>query len=195
MSRNHSRKPIYISTEGFTLIEVIVVLAFIAIIAAMAGPSLKDILRNNQLATQSNDFVAALNLAKAEAVTRGDRVAMCRSINGTSCDTTSGNSRVWESGWLVFYDADADGVYDTASGDEDELIRVYPEFRSGLTLRSGSNMSEYVAFTGQGLAVGNTNLGNDTFNLCDSRGTSSGYTITIIGTGRVSVSKPASACP
>lgn len=180
--------------SGFTLIELIVVLAFAAIIMTFAIPNFNTAIRNNRLSTQANDLVSALNLARSEAVTRGDRVTVCRSLNGTSCNTSAGN---WEDGWIVFHDPLASGTVGVVDSGE-QLIRVYAGLDGDNTLRSGDNYTNYVSFLAMGESRGNasdTDAEDDEFRLCDSRGAAAAYTIEIMLTGRVQTSRTATSCP
>lgn len=60
--------------SGFTLIELLVTLAVAAILLAIGVPGLRNILLTNRLATTANEVVAALNLARSEAIKRNARV-------------------------------------------------------------------------------------------------------------------------
>jgi len=183
MRKNYQSKE-----AGFTLIELIITLAVAIILMSVAVPSFNTAIKNNRLATQTNQLVSALNTARSEAVSRSAQVTMCRTSNGTSCNTSSGG---WETGWLVFADTDEDGVLDSG----ETVIRVEAALDGGTTLRTGGNFSNYGSFLSRGESQGNTGLGNDTFRLCDDRGTASAYSITLIATGRVTSSRTTSSCP
>lgn len=74
--------------RGFTLIELIVTIAILAILLGLAAPSFRDLIENNRTATRTNDLVAALNFARSEAIKRGVDVSLCR----TGADFANGFS-------------------------------------------------------------------------------------------------------
>ncbi|MDB5762387.1 MAG: methylation [Herminiimonas sp.] len=83
--------------RGFTLIELMVVIAVTAILLATAAPSFNDIVLGNKLGSYANNLVASASLARSEAIKRNTAVTLCVSSDGTSCTTTGG----WEQGWIV----------------------------------------------------------------------------------------------
>lgn len=129
---------------GFTLVELIVTMVVAGILLAIAVPSFQSVIRNNQLATQANEFVSAINLARSEAVTRGTRVAVCKSANGTSC-TTSGD---WAQGWIVFADPDNDAKVNNAN----EIIRVREKLDGQMSLIGTGDVANYVSFLSNGFS-------------------------------------------
>lgn len=82
--------------RGFTLIELMIAVAIMAILMATAAPSLIDIVLGNKLNSFANNLVASTILARSEAIKRNSLITLCVSSNGTSC--TSGG---WEQGWIV----------------------------------------------------------------------------------------------
>lgn len=80
---------------GLTLIELIVVLAVVAILVAFASPGLQSLLQNNQIVSQTNQLVSGLHLARSEAVKRNAEVEVCGSSDGSDCDGE------WAEGWIV----------------------------------------------------------------------------------------------
>lgn len=185
--------------KGFTLVEVIVTIVVAGILLLVAVPSFRDVLKNSTLTSEANALVSTFNFARSEAVKRGTPVTVCRSSDSTSADnpatpvpscTTS--SPGWESGWIVFVDNDNDGTRDA----NEQLLRIHEPLPGKLTLRSGANVQNYLSYQANGTSRGNTGLTNDTFRLCDDRGTASAYSIVINQTGRVRVSKtPPASCP
>ena len=116
--------------HGFTLPELMTAMAVLVIVAAIALPSYRTIIRSAHLTTQIHNFDAALNLARSEAVKRGMSVSLCPSTDQATCTS----STKWEQGWIVFVDKDADHARDT--GDPLEVIlRANGALISGYTLR------------------------------------------------------------
>lgn len=88
--------PVPRAHAGFTLVELMMVIAIAAILGSLGVPAFRDLLLNQRLAAASNGFIAALNLARTEAVHRSQRVHVVALI---------GND--WSSGWAVRAGTDA----------------------------------------------------------------------------------------
>lgn len=123
--------------KGFTLIEMIVVMAIMAIVAAFAAPSMKDFLVRNSMGAATSQFVSAINLSKTEALRRNQSVSLCASSDGASCDTEN-----WGSGWVAFVDKDSNGAIDAT----DTIIK------SGSAINSDLKITEN-GLTSPGLVV------------------------------------------
>jgi type IV fimbrial biogenesis protein FimT len=104
--------------RGFTLIELMVALAVMAIVIGMAVPGFQSMINGNRLAGASNELIASVQTARMEAIRRGARVAICASADanagaGATC-ATSGID-----GWIVFVDVDHSDAFDAG----DTLLR------------------------------------------------------------------------
>ena len=84
------------AVAGFTMIELMVTLAVLAILLGIAVPSFSQFSFSSKLRSYSNEIVASAVLARSEAIKRNQAVTLCVSSNGTSCASGS-----WESGWIV----------------------------------------------------------------------------------------------
>ncbi len=60
--------------RGFTLLELMVTVAVVAILATVGVPGFQELIQNNRVTTQTNELVTALNFARTEAVKRGRNV-------------------------------------------------------------------------------------------------------------------------
>lgn len=84
-------------TRGFTLIEMMVTVAILAVLMAVASPSFSNLRLTSSLANIANSLVASARLARTSAIARNTTVTMCPSSTGTSCSSLGG----WEQGWVV----------------------------------------------------------------------------------------------
>ncbi|OEC35591.1 type IV fimbrial biogenesis protein FimU [Pseudomonas cuatrocienegasensis] len=57
------------NTSGFTLVELMVVIALLAIVALIAAPSFTDMIERNRLQSQAEELKSFLIYARGEAVT------------------------------------------------------------------------------------------------------------------------------
>ncbi|MGS5087725.1 GspH/FimT family pseudopilin [Hydrogenophaga sp. A37] len=81
---------------GFTLIELMVVVALVAILAMLATPSWTEMRIRNALRSSVNDFTSSLQFARSEAVRLNNPVTICPSSDGVNCTNTGYNL-----GWIV----------------------------------------------------------------------------------------------
>lgn len=159
-----------------------VTLFIASFIVTMAVPSFTLTIQNNRLTTQGNDFVSALNLARTESIKRGVRVAVCKSADASTCDTSTTG---WEQGWIVFMDTDADDTRDTG----ETILLTSPGLASGSTLTgdSGSDVKNYISYRPSGKTTFPVNGGEVELILCDERNDDSvSKAISVSPTGRVS---------
>ena len=71
--------------RGFTLIELMVTIAVLAIIAVMAAPSFSNMIAKQQLNTTTQDLISTLNEARSQAVLK--RTTITVHLNSTSTNT------------------------------------------------------------------------------------------------------------
>ncbi len=164
--------------SGFTIIELMIVLAIAAILAAIAAPSFTATIQNNRLVTQVNELQASLGLARSEAIKLNNNVTTCPSSNGTSC---IGN---WQNGWIVFADDDADAVVDAGV---DTVLRIHGAITGGNTI---TFTQANVTYNGTGFSRANL---ISTFRFCDARGATSARGIVINNTGRPGLARDSNA--
>lgn len=149
---------IYRLQRAFTLIELMVTVAVAATVLTLGVPSFRELIKENRIATSANDFMAAIQMSRSEAVKRGIRVSLCKSANSSSCATSGG----WEQGWIVFTDNGATvGTVETG----EQILRVYGGLPSTMTLRGNNNVQSRISFLASGFSGGT----NGQLVLCDDR--------------------------
>lgn len=89
---------------GLTLIELLATLAAAVVMLALGVPGYRALTDTQRIHASANAIVANLQLARSEAVKRGQRVALCPSPDGIAC--AAGFD--WSAGWLVFVDLNQD---------------------------------------------------------------------------------------
>jgi type IV fimbrial biogenesis protein FimT len=115
---------------GFTLIEVLIVVAISAILLAVAVPAFNQSIARAQARDAAQTLHATLQLARSEAIRRSVQVSVCRVTNSGAgrppCDNTATAdvpAGDWASGWVVFAEeapGGAVGVLDAA----DDIVLV-----------------------------------------------------------------------
>jgi type IV fimbrial biogenesis protein FimT len=159
--------------NGFTLVELMVTVAIVAILLAIALPSFQGSFRSNRVATATNELLASLSLARSEAIRNTRGAAVCASTNGTACGGG------WNDGWLVWRDNDGDGAIDAG-----EPIVRYTQAKQALTLTGTATV---LAFDSRGRTVG----GQQTLGIRPSDVTTPARCITIGVTGQTRVAQAA----
>ncbi|MEE9398299.1 MAG: GspH/FimT family pseudopilin [Methylococcales bacterium] len=144
-----------ISSQGFTLIELVVTLTVATILLAVGIPSYKSTATRNHIESLMSDLTRSLNLARSEALKRGMTVTVCKSADQLVC---GGN---WSNGWILFNDKNKNGSIDVG----DELLHTHGAIAQGLSLKYAAfPSSNYVQFLGSGF----TKQQNGTFTACGS---------------------------
>lgn len=163
---------------GFTLIELLVTMTVAVVLTAIAVPNFKLTFQNNRMTGQSNDLLGAMLYARSEAIALNTNVTVCSSTDGATCSS----SAAWASGWIACQDPNTT-VTNCSGG---TVLRFYPALTGGNTLTSSFGAS--VVFQPSGTL---TSGAAGTFSLCDSRGASSGRSISLTATGIARVSTKA----
>ena len=120
---------------GFTLTELMVVLAIVAILLSIGVPSYRYITNSYRMSAEVNGLLGDLQYARSEAIKEGQTVTTCVSTNSTTC--TGGTA--WASGWIVFSDLNT-----SAQGDPgDTVLRVQSAFTGRIpdTFNASNNVT------------------------------------------------------
>ncbi|WP_429948077.1 GspH/FimT family pseudopilin [Comamonas sediminis] len=95
-------------TSGFTAVEILVMVAILAILASIAAPSFRGLIERWRARSALEDLQSTLYFARSEAIRRVGNVVVAKKGNGNGCTTADGDAQ-WGCGWLVFVDTDRDG--------------------------------------------------------------------------------------
>ena len=91
-NRAHSRrdpqkgKNGFSTSKGFTLIEVLIVVAVIAIISSLALPSYRSLIEKRQVTSGAEQLSAFLSAAQTEAIKRNQEVAITCTVDAGRCE-------------------------------------------------------------------------------------------------------------
>jgi type IV fimbrial biogenesis protein FimT len=130
--------------SGFTILELMIAVAVLAILMGIAVPSFTEMIRQNRLATQTNDLLTATAVARSEAVKRGARVTLCPA-NGDNSDCS--DEAQWNTGWLVITD---DGPNVGMLDDGEMVLQRWPAAAGqSLDVRNADNLTS-ISYLGSG---------------------------------------------
>lgn len=158
------RKP----ADGFTIVELMVVIAIMAIIMVFAIPSYKGLMTQNRMAGEINDLSTDIELARSAAVKQGLDVTICPSAAPTAAIPTCSATTEWNTGWITFIDIAGNQTFTNGNGDT--LLRVHGPFSSTDTLvfSSTAGTQDSITFNRMG---GTTSFGTTTDNSDTDTGT------------------------
>lgn len=89
-----------IASSGFTAIEVMVVIAIAAILAALALPSFDQMIKRRQMSQDLNALVDTIYVARSEAVKFGGNVRI-RKYKPAGCTADDGTAADFSCGWQI----------------------------------------------------------------------------------------------
>lgn len=182
--------------SGFTLIELVTVIAIIGILITVGIPELRSYVMNNRLTAQSNTLAASLNYARGQAISLGRPVRM-----------TAKDPADWAKGWDIWVDgylrcAFREGLI-TANADPAKAsceIIGSPTIQKGVTVAGPADLAAIsqpterldAALIGSTLeyaANGRLSISSASidFFICDARAAEKGLHIQVLRTGRATL--------
>lgn len=199
LNRRNSERPVWSKQLGYTITELITIVALISIVASLAAPSYTSIINNQAVTAASTNIVALLQMARTEAIKQSKRVKACFTIQKADFSTVTtpkscvdpGSTEFKVSYLYVFIDDDTG----TAAEDIDStevILAASAEFNSNLYFNQNSNnMGTSIEFNQRGSAVfqASETLTTAYIAICDERSDeSAGRLLTLNATGRTALS-------
>lgn len=93
--------PEHLRTKGFSLVEMMVVIAVMGILAAIATPAFRDMIQNQRVRNAAAELHSSLALARSEALKRNTSVTVS-AIDGN-----------WSNGWQIANPALSDALIES----------------------------------------------------------------------------------
>jgi type IV fimbrial biogenesis protein FimT len=129
---------------GYTLVDLMIALALLAIILALAVPGFAELIERQKISATTADLLAAIRLTRAEAIRRGQRV-----------DLVPADGADWRSGWMIFIDGNDNRRVDAGEA----IILVHDAVARGITINSvmTDSSTAYIAYAASGRTRTNAN--------------------------------------
>ena len=158
--------------KGFTLLELLVVVAISGILLGVGLPAMGALIERNQFKAEVSALHRAVSLSRSMAVYRGEAVSLCPLTNSNAC----GNN--WTGKLTIFSDSNQNSTLDP---DEETIGIVSALEQSGTRLDRRHSRASAIMFRSTGNAFGH----NGTLKVCMDGSTDLSATIIVSGAGRI----------
>jgi type IV pilus modification protein PilV len=173
---------------GFTLLELMLVVAIAGILLAIGFPAMGNFIRNSRITSAANDVMAGLHFTRSEAIKRRLPVTLCTSTSAVTDPNPTCAASPLLTGWIAFVDTNQSGQRDAA----EVVLMQHEAMNAQITARSSVDPFQ-VTYLLNGFAL-NPNAAQ--LVLCDERGNtptggelSSARGILVSVTGRAGVTR------
>ena len=151
-AKNHN---ISAFNRGFTVIEMMTVVAVVGIVSSLAVPEFSTLMKDLRLSQTVNDLQSSMIRARSEAQRTNAKVSLCRTgniypatpacgadIRGTSDANASSD---WSHGWLVYTTDTTATAYDSSPGADTLMAAISPDNNAnGVVVSSNSAAQSYL---------------------------------------------------
>jgi type IV fimbrial biogenesis protein FimT len=144
-ARRSFAEPCRSAQQGFTLVELMITVAIVAILATLAAPSMTALINSNRLRAAANETIAVFQSARFEAIRANRLTVACMSPNPNAAVPACGAPGA--SGWIVFQDSDRNGQYSAA-----ERLTRRATVARGVKLLGSATFRNGITFNADGMA-------------------------------------------
>lgn len=178
MERRRAKK-----IDGFTLLELLVLLTIGAMLLSMGVPAFQSIVADQRSTTTANELIESLILARSEAIKRGRYVSVCKSPNGVFCVADAD----WNDGWIIFTNVSATSPDTVDAGDE--ILRIHQSLPDILEIESIGNINSFISFRPAGTSGTKVVNFSGTLTLCDQNSYTGPRGLVVFPSGRIQVTR------
>ncbi|MGH8196640.1 MAG: GspH/FimT family pseudopilin [Steroidobacteraceae bacterium] len=146
---------------GFTLLELMLVVAIAGVLLAIAVPAMGNFIRNSRITGAANDVMAGLHFTRSEAIKRRFPVTLCTSAASQAADPVC-DASPFLTGWIAFVDLNQSGQREAG----EVVLTQHEPMNAAITARSSLNAFA-VTYLLNGFAL---NPNQAQLVLCDERG-------------------------
>lgn len=166
--------------SGFTIIELMVIMAILAITLALGIPQINNVVMDSRRVDALNRLSANLAFARSEAIKRTTAVSL------TAGDIAGNNwAPNWHQGWTVYIDTDNDGAFTIGEELREEGSMNLPLNTTITCVAPPRCIGGDIVFSSDGSVNAQITLG-----LRDTADIDADRNLAISATGRVSIIDP-----
>lgn len=167
-------------SRGFTLIELMIVLALLALMLGLAAPSFQRTIARQKVTATTSDLMASVMQARSEAITNNQQTIVQPLVDSD-----------WSRGWRTYIDTDKSKTF--AAGTDQLISTVAPAADTVVQNEKALNdaVGNLIGFNPTGFLLGN-NAGRVVFAsaMIPAAEYRKGIKISVTGRARVCVSTP-----